>query len=50
MILVTPIQEWKKELREIESRKYCYPLDYTRAAIIRACIKSWEGELMKHKG
>jgi hypothetical protein len=31
---------WATELREIERRKYSEPLDYTRAAIIRACIKS----------
>jgi len=36
-------QQWARELREIEARKYAYPLDYTRAAILRSSMRAEQG-------
>jgi hypothetical protein len=36
---------WRKELQEIELRNYSEPLDHTRAAVIRACMRGIEIEL-----
>lgn len=40
---------WRNELREIEARRYSEPLDYTRAAIVRACIRSAEIDILREE-
>lgn len=37
--------DWRAELTALQARNYSEPLDSTRAAIIRACIRRTEMEL-----
>jgi hypothetical protein len=38
----TNLQVWKEELREIEARNFSWFLDWTRAAVLRSCIRAEE--------
>jgi hypothetical protein len=39
---MSPRQLWLVELRVLAERHYSEPLDTTRAAVIRACLRSLE--------
>ena len=43
-------QQWRAELADIERREFCEPLDHTRAAIIRSCMRREQVALIQHQG
>jgi hypothetical protein len=43
------LEQWRADLRRLERGGYPVPFDHTRAAILRACIRTYEIEQSRER-